>query len=187
MEVAEDISGPETKNNSVIEENTPESFIDDISDDYVHFTKFDSTKEKEKFNENIEEMLTKLEEFCSLVDMIRVDNNLCLSETLPRLQKKCAKMQEIFEKVDKLEAFVGVVQANMAVLEECVNKAEDEMGSLSGLKKMLSSFVGPKKSISKSDKKPVFEPPEIFSTKTYFPEPQGDKETEKEQTSEKNS
>lgn len=45
MEVAEDISGPETKNNSVIEENTPESFIDDIADDYVHFTKFDSTKE----------------------------------------------------------------------------------------------------------------------------------------------
>lgn len=41
------------------------------------------------------------------------------------------------------QAFVGVVQANMAVLEECVNKAEDEMGSLSGLKKMLSSFVGP--------------------------------------------
>lgn len=46
MEVsAEDISGPETKNNSVIEENTPKSFIDDIADDYVHYTKFDSTKE----------------------------------------------------------------------------------------------------------------------------------------------
>lgn len=44
-----------------------------------------------------------------------------------------------------------------------------------------------KKSVSKSDKKPVFEPPEIFSTKAYFPEPQGDKETEKEETSEKNS
>lgn len=37
---------------------------------------------------------------------IRVDNNLCLSETLPRLQKKCAKMQEIFEKVDKLEVIL---------------------------------------------------------------------------------
>lgn len=41
------------------------------------------------------------------------------------------------------QAFVGVVKGNVAVLEECVNKAEDEMGSLSGLKKMLSSFVGP--------------------------------------------
>lgn len=51
----------------------------------------------------------------------------------------------------------------------------------------LCVFSLQKKSISKSDKKPVFEPPEIFSTKTYFPEPQGDKETEKEQTSEKNS
>lgn len=34
---------------------------------------------------------------------IRVDNNLCLLEILFRLQKKCVKMQEIFEKVDKLE------------------------------------------------------------------------------------
>ena len=41
-----------------------------------------------------------------------------------------------------VQAFVGVVRSDMAVLEECVNKAEDEMGSLSGLKKMLSSFVG---------------------------------------------
>lgn len=54
-------------------------------------------------------------------------------------------------------------------------------------RKNLCFFSLQKKSISKSDKKPVFEPPEIFSTKTYFPEPQGDKETEKEQTSEKNS
>lgn len=48
MEVsAEDNSGPEseTKYNSVIEEKTPESFIEDIADDYVHYTKFDSAKE----------------------------------------------------------------------------------------------------------------------------------------------
>lgn len=30
----------------------------------------------------------------------------------------------------------------MVVLEECVNKAEDEMGLLSGFKKMLFFFVG---------------------------------------------
>lgn len=40
------------------------------------------------------------------------------------------------------QVFVGVVQVNMVVLEECVNKAEDEMGLLSGFKKMLFFFVG---------------------------------------------
>lgn len=130
------------------------------------------------------------------------------------------------------QAFVGVVKGNVAVLEECVNKAEDEMGSLSGLKKMLSSFVGPvssnkipnlsfvkelwfrlcsnwfilneihflffhmdadmwvtlhlqKKPVSKSDKKAVFEPPEIFSTKDYFPQPQGSNQTEEGGSAEK--
>lgn len=53
------------------------------------------------------------------------------------------KEKDHYSVIGIFQAFVGVVQANMAVLEECVNKAEDEMGSLSGLKKMLSSFVGP--------------------------------------------
>ncbi|XP_061197474.1 biogenesis of lysosome-related organelles complex 1 subunit 4-like [Saccostrea echinata] len=168
----------ETESSPESQEKTPDNFIEDLATDYVNYTQFDSAKEKEKFNENIEGMLTKLEEFCGLVDMIRADTNLCLTETLPRIQTKCTQMQEIFEKIDKLEAFVGMVKTNVSVLEECVNKAEDEMGSLSGLKKMLSSFVGPKKTVSKSDKKAVFNPPEIFSTKDFFPGPQENVQTE---------
>ncbi|XP_022339051.2 biogenesis of lysosome-related organelles complex 1 subunit 4-like [Crassostrea virginica] len=169
----EDTNEPklEEKLMSAAEERTPLNFIEDTAIDYANYTEFDSSKEREKFNENVEEMLTKLEEFCGLVDMIREDNNLCLKETLPRIQEKCSQMQEIFEKIDKLEAFVGVVRSDMAVLEECVNKAEDEMGSLSGLKKMLSSFVGQKKQVSKSDKKNVFVAPKTFNTEDFFPKP----------------
>ncbi|XP_048736271.1 biogenesis of lysosome-related organelles complex 1 subunit 4-like isoform X1 [Ostrea edulis] len=174
-----------SESSPVTQEETLYTVVEDLAADYVSYAKFDSAKEKEKFNENIEEMLAKLEEFCGMVDAIRADNNICLTETLPRIQKKCLQMQEIFERVDKLEAFVGVVKGNVAVLEECVNKAEDEMGSLSGLKKMLSSFVGPKKPVSKSDKKAVFEPPEIFSTKDYFPQPQGSNQTEEGGSAEK--
>ncbi|XP_048736279.1 biogenesis of lysosome-related organelles complex 1 subunit 4-like isoform X2 [Ostrea edulis] len=140
-----------SESSPVTQEETLYTVVEDLAADYVSYAKFDSAKEKEKFNENIEEMLAKLEEFCGMVDA----------------------------------AFVGVVKGNVAVLEECVNKAEDEMGSLSGLKKMLSSFVGPKKPVSKSDKKAVFEPPEIFSTKDYFPQPQGSNQTEEGGSAEK--
>nr|XP_022339052.1 uncharacterized protein LOC111134381 isoform X2 [Crassostrea virginica] len=135
----EDTNEPklEEKLMSAAEERTPLNFIEDTAIDYANYTEFDSSKEREKFNENVEEMLTKLEEFCGLVDM----------------------------------AFVGVVRSDMAVLEECVNKAEDEMGSLSGLKKMLSSFVGQKKQVSKSDKKNVFVAPKTFNTEDFFPKP----------------
>lgn len=67
------------------------------------------------------------------------DNNTFIQRE--RERERCLIILELEYPV--FQAFVGVVQANMAVLEECVNKAEDEMGSLSGLKKMLSSFVGP--------------------------------------------
>ena len=37
--------------------------------------------------------------------------------------------------------FVNTVKQNVNTVEESVNKAENDMGSFSGLKKMLSSFV----------------------------------------------
>lgn len=40
-----------------------------------------------------------------------------------------------------LQAFVKVVRENVHQMEECVNKAENDMGSFS-LKKMFSSIVG---------------------------------------------
>lgn len=54
------------------------------------------------------------------------------------------KEREMFNNfgIGIFQVFVGVVQVNMVVLEECVNKAEDEMGLLSGFKKMLFFFVG---------------------------------------------
>ena len=38
--------------------------------------------------------------------------------------------------------FVDVVRQNVNNMEDCVSKAENEMGSFSGFKKMFSSFVG---------------------------------------------
>ena len=38
--------------------------------------------------------------------------------------------------------FVNVVKQNVNTMEECVNKAENDMGTFSGFRKMFSSFVG---------------------------------------------
>ena len=40
------------------------------------------------------------------------------------------------------QMFVDVVRQNVNNMEDCVSKAENEMGSFSGFKKMFSSFVG---------------------------------------------
>lgn len=138
------------------------------------------TLQKNKFGETIEDMLTKLDEFGSLVDMIRSDSTLCLTSTLPKIQKKQTEIQAMFDKIDKLEAFVAVVRDNVGMMEECVNKAEDEMGSFSGLKKMLSSFVSPKRSQTKDNRAVSFTRPKIYQTEEYFPKksPQTDGQRE---------
>ena len=40
------------------------------------------------------------------------------------------------------QKFVNVVKVNVNTMDELVNKAENEMGSLSGIKNMLSSLLG---------------------------------------------
>jgi len=55
----------------------------------------------------------------------------------------CVYFKSLNLESSQFQAFVSVVRENLNVMEENVNKAEDEMGSFSSLKKMLSSFVSP--------------------------------------------
>ncbi|KAK3086224.1 hypothetical protein FSP39_015430 [Pinctada imbricata] len=150
------------------EKKTNSEVLEEAVVQYVEYIDVDSKKEQEKFNETVEEMLTKLDEFCTLVDMVRGDTSICLAETLPKIQAKCEDMRKTFNRIDQLEEFVGVVRDHVSAMEECVNKAEDRMGSFSGLKKMLSSFVTTKKANAKDDKGSKFESPPIFKTSEYL-------------------
>ncbi|XP_048255010.1 biogenesis of lysosome-related organelles complex 1 subunit 4-like [Haliotis rufescens] len=157
--------------------NTPDSVImdnsqlmEDLASDYSKYMSFDLTREHGKFSESIEDMLTKLDEFCGLVDMIRSDTTLCLNKTVPDIHGKCTEMEVIFEKIDKLEAFVGVVKQSVGKMEESVSKAEDDFGSLGGFMKKISSIVSPKRSQDpdRRSKQAGFVQPETFNTSDYL-------------------
>ncbi|KAK3607385.1 hypothetical protein CHS0354_022546 [Potamilus streckersoni] len=150
------------------ENENVEKSIRELSKDYSEFIEIDSSREQQKFNDSIEEMLTKLEEFSGLVDMIRSDTSLCMNKTLPQIKAKCDGMKKIFTRIDRLEAFAAFLREQLKMMEECVNKAESEMGSLSGIKKMFSSLISPKKLQPKGkESKLEFLPPEMFVTEEY--------------------
>ncbi|ESO90264.1 hypothetical protein LOTGIDRAFT_233804 [Lottia gigantea] len=148
---------------------TVEQLVQEIAEDYRNYLNFDITKEQSKYYESIEGMLTKLEEFCGLVDLIRSDTNLCLNTTLPKIQEKCIEMRHVFDRINKLVQFVEVVKRDVNIIEEKVTQAEKDVGDSigSGLIKKLSSIVGSKK--SKEKKKVEYEEPLIFNTDQYFP------------------
>ncbi|XP_064429417.1 breast carcinoma-amplified sequence 4 isoform X4 [Mirounga angustirostris] len=74
-------------------------------------------------------MLLRLEEFCSLTDMIRSDTSQILEENIPLLQAKVTEMRGIYAKVDQLEAFVKMVGHHVSFLEAHVLQAERDHGA----------------------------------------------------------
>ncbi|XP_013392628.1 biogenesis of lysosome-related organelles complex 1 subunit 4 [Lingula anatina] len=171
--------GDETK---VAEENNEEAtrspaldeMLDEFGKDYASYLQVDSSREKHQFEESVEDMLTRLDEFCGLVDLIRSDSTLCLKTTLPKIQAKSAEMEKMFERIDKLESFVSLVKQNLNATEEQVSKAEDELGSFSSFKKMLNSFSVPSFLSSKKPSTPVkaaketYSPLEVIDCNNFF-------------------
>nr|KAF6421749.1 breast carcinoma amplified sequence 4 [Rousettus aegyptiacus] len=63
--------------------------------------------EAKEVEETIEGMLLRLEEFCSLTDMIRSDTSQILEENIPLLKAKVTEMRGIYTRVDQLEVCPG--------------------------------------------------------------------------------
>ncbi|XP_033119731.1 breast carcinoma-amplified sequence 4-like [Anneissia japonica] len=149
-----------------------EEIIEETAHDYSQFFITDPLKEKQAVEEKIEEMLTKLDEFCAVVDIIRSEASLSLNHCLPEITAKMNQMQELFKQIDQLEAFVGIVKENVTMMEEQVNQAEKDLGGMKTLKGFLNSIplFSQKSSTHKNTTVKKYTQPEIFRAKDYFVE-----------------
>ncbi|XP_022066060.1 biogenesis of lysosome-related organelles complex 1 subunit 4 [Acanthochromis polyacanthus] len=123
---------------------------------------------------SLEEMLTRVDEFVGMLDMIRNDTSQIVNENLPQIQQKSDEMRQIYRRIDKLEAFVKMVGANVSAMEEQVTQAEGELGTLpSAFKKILRTMTVPG-FLNKpaSPRRPAphqrQEIPSVFRTDDYF-------------------
>ncbi|XP_057558991.1 breast carcinoma-amplified sequence 4 isoform X1 [Hippopotamus amphibius kiboko] len=127
--------------------------------------------EAKEVEETIEGLLLRLEEFCSLADMIRSDTSQILEENIPLLKAKVMEMRGIYTKVDQLEAFVKMVGHHVSFLEAHVLQAERDHGALSQtLRKWLGSSGLPTFGNKLwTPAAPTFELPALYRTEDYFP------------------
>lgn len=157
------------------EEKTPENkeldgLVSNLALDYAKYLKVNVATEKAALDDEIEDILTRLDEFTSLVDMVRGDNALCLNTTLPEIYKKCEEMEKMFQRVDKLEQMVQTIKQNLDAMEEKVVEAEEKLDS-SSVKRLFNSIQKPlfsKKGSSEPKKQVKYDPPEIFKTEDFF-------------------
>lgn len=145
---------------------------------FSEFLKVDTTKEIDEITTTIDGILAKFEEFCTVVESIRLESKDFLFTTLPVLHERCQQLQPIFEQIDVLENFVGTVKKSVDDCEEKVRVAERDLGNR-GLKKILNTVPIPVPrflSLSRSKdvkspndvKSPTFEEPRTFKTNDYF-------------------
>ncbi|XP_006018225.1 breast carcinoma-amplified sequence 4 isoform X3 [Alligator sinensis] len=127
--------------------------------------------EVKEVEETIEEMLIRLDEFCGMTDMIRSDTSQILDVSIPLVKAKVREMNNIYTKIDKLEAFVKMVGHHVSFLEEQVLEAEKTHGNFPhSVRKLLQSATI---SIFKNKHTPsaqhTYDLPELYRTEDYFP------------------
>ncbi|XP_029814749.1 LOW QUALITY PROTEIN: biogenesis of lysosome-related organelles complex 1 subunit 4-like [Manacus vitellinus] len=127
----------------------------------------------ESLDKSLEDLLTRVDEFVGMLDMIRSDSSQVVNESIPQIYTKAIEMRQIYRKIDKLEAFVKMIGNSVAGLEERVIKAETDLGAFpSTFKKILHTISIPSflnKSSSSRQQQTLYEPPVLFKTEDYFP------------------
>ncbi|XP_005482963.2 biogenesis of lysosome-related organelles complex 1 subunit 4 [Zonotrichia albicollis] len=127
----------------------------------------------ESLDKSLEDLLTRVDEFVGMLDMIRSDSSQVVNESIPEIYTKATEMRQIYRKIDKLEAFVKMIGNSVAGLEERVTKAETDLGAFpSTFKKLLHTISMPSflnKSSSSRQQQTLYEPPVLFKTEDYFP------------------
>ncbi|EDV25457.1 Biogenesis of lysosome-related organelles complex 1 subunit 4 [Trichoplax sp. H2] len=162
-------------------ELSTEEMANRLSEVYATYPVVNVDGQIKKLEGNVESMLLRLDEFSSLLDQVRQESESVTEGYLPELQSKCMEMNKVFEKVEKLEAFVSIVRSNVDAIEERVELAEKELDT-NTFKKALSSlplsglFSRKKSSQQPNQKMPTknWQPPELFKTADYFQSSQTD-------------
>ncbi|KAM9121137.1 breast carcinoma-amplified sequence 4 isoform 1-T1 [Pangshura tecta] len=128
-------------------------------------------EEIKEVEETIEEMLIRLDEFCGVTDLIRSDTSQILDETIPLIKAKVVEMNNIYAKVDKLEAFVKMVGRHVSFLEEQVLQAEGNHSTVShAVRKLLQSAAIPSfKNKHTLSAQHTYDLPKLYRTEDYFP------------------
>ncbi|XP_075229708.1 biogenesis of lysosome-related organelles complex 1 subunit 4 isoform X2 [Lycorma delicatula] len=152
----------------VIERIEPEK-ITELCNDYSKYLKIDISKNVISTAEVIEETLTRLEEFLSVMVMVQGECGEKQTESLLMRKQELYAMGDL---IDRLQAMVAVVTQCVNEVESCVSNAEMDIDSRKG---SLLSFFKPffKKSepvAYQHSSQLTFKPPEIFKTSDFFPE-----------------
>ncbi|ALC44097.1 blos4 [Drosophila busckii] len=112
--------------------------VEQAAQDYAKIIKsIDLEKEISPICTNIDDMLTRLDEFEAVLGSVRAETNSMIGNHVCGILSFSNHFNELRERVDKLEHFVNIVKDNLDEVESSVDIAEQELNvtdySLRGL------------------------------------------------------
>lgn len=163
----------ESQDQSEPEQTQDDELLRHTAITYSSYIRANAEEEVLCLEKSLEEMLTRVDEFVGMLDMIRNDTSQVVNENLPQIQRKSEEMREIYRKIDKLEGFVKMVGANVNAMEEQVTQVEGEVGTLPGaFKKIFRTMAVPgflnKPASPRRQSQRHQELPSVFRTEDYF-------------------
>jgi len=156
---------------AIMEEAEVKEISTEMAEDFSMFAQADFEQECQRLDVAVEDMLAKLEEFGSLMEMMAESSGAALGELVPRVFSARQQLQQLFGRADALEAFVTTAGAQLGQLEQHVERAERQLAAPGSLTQAFSSLF--QSSRSDTPQEPVeFTPPEIYRSEDYFHERQ---------------
>ncbi|XP_015440384.1 PREDICTED: biogenesis of lysosome-related organelles complex 1 subunit 4 [Dufourea novaeangliae] len=144
--------------------------VEELAKDYANYAKLDLSNQMKSFHDTIEDVMMRLEEFQSIIEMVQTERVQCIDQHIPRLQNLQQEVLKLCRRIDALEHVIAMANVNLTTLEAAVDNAEAELGISDRLFGMLNplSFFKKSQEALLPNKLPLYEQPTIYRTRDYF-------------------
>lgn len=115
--------------------------LKEIVKDYSEYFKIDLTNGFQTVQDVIDNMITRLEELTSVLQMIKLKNNDCTSTITDDICRYRNEVTTLSKKIITLSEVVSKLQINLEIIEKQVGKAEADFGVQTDNK--IKSFLMP--------------------------------------------
>ncbi|CAG4960016.1 unnamed protein product [Colias eurytheme] len=144
--------------------------IEEVVNDYAAYFKLDLTSNFQTIQDVIDNMITRLEELTSVLQMIKIKNNDCCSTVTNDISKYRNEITVLTKKVVTLSEVINKLQSNVEILERKVEKAENDFGINydNKLKSLFRPFLKRKDTSPTEAQSAAVESLTISSVSDYF-------------------
>ncbi|KAK5642988.1 hypothetical protein RI129_009155 [Pyrocoelia pectoralis] len=145
------------------------------AEEYSKYMKIDLDQKLIPILQSVEDMLTRLEEFETLLTLVQQErcNAVGLTGSLTKAVGFSGDLKELCDRVDKLENLIEHIKSNIDSVERKIDAAEEQFGLTDNTAKIKNLLI-PLFKKNVAIKEPVVvsgNEREVFSTEDYFSTP----------------